>query len=204
MKNNSQTSFTFTFRCSMFWAFSLYYTMTYKLTLADFGFDAQCFELFLYLSPELRCFIEKQVSMLNVLSFFFIYGFFEPTKKVGKKVSMLNVLSFFFMGLDWKTNRTARKMFRCSMFWAFSLSSVAVSLSGYDFTGFDAQCFELFLYNLAWCLWCQMLDVSMLNVLSFFFIYQSKSGYEKTVIFVSMLNVLSFFFIWPQLKTLQL
>ena len=86
-----------------------------------------------------------QVSMLNVLSFFFmypsyaldmhtagfdaqcselfLYGFFESPQVKKKEVSMLNVLSFFFIIL-----KVSKKMKTVE--------------------SFDAQCSELFLYKL--------------------------------------------------------
>ena len=85
------------FRCSTFWAFSLSWK---KLQPKDLRkcFDAQRFELFLYK-------IKRK---------------YANTK--WNKVSMLNVLSFFFMKLEAITS-TCMWKFRCSMFWAFSLWS---------------------------------------------------------------------------------
>ena len=61
------------FRCSRFWAFSLFITRMEKTTYASF--DAQFSELFLYKDWSLLMILDmKKVSMLNVLSFFFILG----------------------------------------------------------------------------------------------------------------------------------
>ena len=132
------------FRCSMFWAFSL------------------CIELY----KQKRFW--KNVSMLNVLSFFFIKNLTRIRKP--RQVSMLNVLSFFFIMERMSTMEIKVYLFRCSMFWAFSLSEVKFFINPFDW-GFDAQCFELFLYkNSRSHSWGGRWSVSMLNVLSFFFI----------------------------------
>ena len=60
------------------------------------GFDAQCFELFLYLRAHRLKTKMKRVSMLNVLSFFFIDLLSWGDHNL-ERVSMLNVLSFFFI-----------------------------------------------------------------------------------------------------------
>ena len=61
---------------------------------------------------------------------------------------MLNVLSFFFIDTEWG-QRLVNDLFRCSMFWAFSLLSKEVwEQSSLLTLRFDAQCFELFLYDL--------------------------------------------------------
>ena len=117
---NTKTIHILVFRCSMFWAFSLYLRNAKKTTVKR-SFDAQCFELFLYLSMKLTtrisqksrfdaqcselflywnhltpCYDWRCVSMLNVLSFFFMYRSRNSDVKV-RRVSMLNFLSFFFM-----------------------------------------------------------------------------------------------------------
>ena len=62
------------------------------------SFDAQCSELFLYIIQEFGQEVgEICVSMLNVLSFFFIILTGETIYYQLAKVSMLNVLSFFFI-----------------------------------------------------------------------------------------------------------
>ena len=132
------------FRCSMFWAFSLW---NISITQA-----------------YLLC-----VSMLNILSFFFIC-IFDLLSCSTKAVSMLNVLSFFFIEIE-KAIALSIQEFRRSTFWAFSLYSscrwrrqfsscfdaqcselflyeLIEYASAYGFFGFDAQCSELFLYNL--------------------------------------------------------
>ena len=109
---------------------------------------------------------------------------------------MLNVLSFFFISFYTLFKNNPWKRFRCSTFWAFSLSRILLSLSktekqkvsmlnvlsfffinqnaSFTFSfsdGFDAQRFELFLYSNTFHVSLTILtSVSMLNVLSFFFI----------------------------------
>ena len=110
------------FRCSMFWAFSLFLER-----LAD----------------KLYCY---RVSMLNVLSFFFIKIWTDGDTQLYALVSMLNVLNFFFIKLafiSWmrlsecfdaqcselfslsgttiQPEISLARLFRCSTFWAFSL-----------------------------------------------------------------------------------
>ena len=82
---------------------------------------------------------------------------------------MLNVLSFFFINYWIRCLVYYKREFRCSMFWAFSLSSSLFN-SSKSIVGFDAQCFELFLYLHHCSIAPNPLSVSMLNVLSFFFI----------------------------------
>ena len=64
----------------------------------DICFDAQRSELFLYQSKQKLTETDTDtVSMLNVLSFFFM-SFSRKSRSLGRShVSMLNVLSFFFI-----------------------------------------------------------------------------------------------------------
>ena len=72
------------FRCSIFWAFSLLKPSDTLLWL-EMCFDAQCFELFLYWFWKDRYFLRGWVSMLNVLSFFFIIGLIFMIRYSGAK-----------------------------------------------------------------------------------------------------------------------
>ena len=134
------------FRCSTFWAFSL--CTQWKTTTKTFlaCFDAQRFELFLYSHNG------KNVNNGNQGCFdaqcfeLFLYNLYKSFWPKGK----------------------AR--FRCSTFWAFSLLKPSDTLLWLEMC-FDAQCSELFLYPLfAFILYKLYKWVSMLNVLSFFFI----------------------------------
>ena len=110
---------TFLFRCSIFWAFSLS-PIKVLLNCIVVCFDAQCFELFLYFSFSFSDWkAEIKVSMLNVLSFFFI------------------LYLFYYL--------IFRKSFDAQCFELF-LCSVQILLSSISMRGFDAQYFELFLY----------------------------------------------------------
>ena len=97
MNRTRSLSLTDWFRCSIFWAFSLWFEEIFN-------------------NGELK------VSMLNVLSFFFIQK--QETKNNREiSVSMLNFLSFFFIiGLIFMIRYSGAK-------------------------SFDAQRFELFLYE---------------------------------------------------------
>ena len=93
--------------------------------------------------------MDSLVSMLNFLSFFFIRNLIPLLDMLDIFVSMLNVLSFFFIFWDQSTRWGLYREFRCSMFWAFSLSETEF---------LDTK---------------KLKEVSMLNVLSFFFIMQA-------------------------------
>ena len=159
------------FRCSTFWAFSLYESGELVQRVQEPSFDAQRSELFLY--------IGLLVSNLNRLRF----------------VSMLNVLSFFFIDTEWG-QRLVNDLFRCSMFWAFSLLSKEVwEQSSLLTLRFDAQCFELFLYIKRWRI--KNLHLDGFDAQCFeLFLYEIKLRHPNySSHLVSMLNVLSFFFI---------
>ena len=144
-----------------------------------FGFDAQHFELFLYQA----CFyiMNETLWMFRCSMFwaFFFIWYYNPTRDFPSTVvSMLNVLSFFFIVFDLLSVSTSCREFRCSTFWAFSLStSFTFSFSDgkaevsmlnvlsfffildcgnfllWKKLRFDAQCFELFLYTLGFCVY---------------------------------------------------
>ena len=208
----------FAFRCSMFWAFSLlkpsdtllwlemcfdaqrfelflYIHAKADLKKPQFCFDAQCSELFLYKFRIQYLSQKKTVSMLNVLSFFFIIlqkvllnciviqlsmlnvlsFFFMRRMSVllfrRLSISMLNVLSFLFMVVINTYDIKEIRPFRCSTFWAFSLSPQTMGSAITYYKRFRCSmfwAFSLFLERLADKLYCYR--VSMLNVLSFFFI----------------------------------
>ena len=138
--------------------------------------------------------INWEVSMLNVLSFFFIETIWHPvmigdvfrcsmfwafslysllniSDQYNISVSMLNVLSFFFIVLL-VVVRPLTTVFRCSTFWAFSLYWIIGEQSQPIEICFDAQCSELFLYRYWVRAKAREWFVSMLNVLSFFFIIE--------------------------------
>ena len=92
----SKPTVWYMFRCSTFWAFSLSFK---SWMLCD-----ECWEW---------------VSMLNVLSFFFISSDNGKCYHLLQEVSMLKVLSFFF--IYYKNGKDNLRKFRCSIFWAFSL-----------------------------------------------------------------------------------
>ena len=157
------------FRCSMFWAFSLSIIESDAWYIIKESFDAQCFELFLYLH---HCSIAPNplsVSMLNVLSFFFI---------TIKEVASLNPIfcfdaqcfELFLYDNVFAELKKTRKSFDAQCFELF----LYFDLEDYNEAKrlcFDAQCFELFLYSLNCNLYRPIGEcVSMLNVLSFFFI----------------------------------
>ena len=109
------------------------------------------------------------VSMLNVLSFFFIHNYIYCLHSM-TLVSMLNFLSFFFI-----------RVCKSSLYLLHDC--------------FDAQYSELFLYYTEQTLSQVPVLVSMLNFLSFFFIRLNTCAKSTRTKIVSMLNVLSFFFI---------
>ena len=84
-------------------------------------FHTQLFELFLYIITlvSIKGDVDS-VSMLNFLSFFLYPDIHQYTKKLF--------------------------LFRCSMFWAFSLFNAIMQYQNWLDPCFDAQCFELFLY----------------------------------------------------------
>ena len=108
------------FRCSIFWAFSLLKPSDTLLWL-EMCFDAQCFELFLYWFWKDRYFLRGWVSMLNVLSFFFIIGLIFMIRYSGAKSFDAQCSELF-------------------------LYIVKVECIGMYNMSFDAQCSELFLY----------------------------------------------------------
>ena len=72
---------------------------------------------------------------------------------------MLNVLSFFFIGR-----------------YKYIMKPKLIE-------GFDAQCFEFFLYGIAYAIYLMAKpQVSMLNVLSFFFIAHSTTAMNKRLL----------------------
>ena len=161
---------TTVFRCSTFWAFSLYWIIGEQSQPIEICFDAQCSELFLYRYWVRAKAREWFVSMLNVLSFFFIIE----------------------RGL--RTIITTNLTFRCSMFWAFSLWPSRICRGERSFVSMLNVLSFFFMFDILKNEELIFNDVSMLNVLSFFFmIEKQKSSFFKTL--VSMLNVLSFFFI---------
>ena len=117
-------------------------------------FDAQCFELFLYTFNYWFFYIAFcWVSMLNVLSFFFIFLLRHTRTKSYSKVSMLNVLSFFFINCKskyWRRGTLVSMLNVLSFFFISMLSQIMTNPRN----SFDAQCFELFLYMSLLCsLW---------------------------------------------------
>ncbi len=182
------------FRCSMFWAFSL----SEELWLENEG-------------------LLEEVSMLNVLSFFFMsrnrsYWSFEYCFDAQRFELFLYLFIRFAQMANVKT-------FRCSMFWAFSLFVWCEILEAEKHLGFDAQCSELFLYSylhimeekiLQECFDAQRFELFLYDLLqkygwtckrfdaqrSELFLYNAVRHYhqESGSIRISMLNVLSFFF----------
>ena len=161
--------------------------------------------------------LSKEVSMLNVLSFFFIYRWSWLRVFRRSHVSMLNVLSFFFIETIWHPVMIG-DVFRCSIFWAFSLYSLLnisdqynISVSMLNVLSFFFivllvvvrplttvfRCSTFWAFSLLASRLMMNADiyvcVSMLNFLSFFFMYRSRNSDVK-VRRVSMLNFLSFFF----------
>ena len=107
------------FRCSMFWVFSLWDSICNLSNGKTAGFDAQCFELFLYRNWKGDSFIHTRVSTLNVLSFFFIL-----ILQMKKTIFLVFRCSMFWAFSLWAYRVCERLWilwFRCSMFWAFSL-----------------------------------------------------------------------------------
>ena len=138
--------------------------------------------------------LSKEVSMLNVLSFFFIYRWSWLRVFRRSHVSMLNVLSFFFIETIWHPVMIG-DVFRCSMFWAFSLCTEA-GIVMWKWEGFRCSIFWAF------SLWCTRLYITALELSRFdaqcseLFLYDTIILYKKISQWkVSMLNVLSFFFI---------
>ena len=143
---NTKTIHILVFRCSMFWAFSLYLRNAKKTTVKR-SFDAQCFELFLYLSMKLTTRISQKSRFDAQCSELFLYDTIILYKKISQwKVSMLNVLSFFFIRHAFIFLLGLSLPFRCSMFWAFSLFNIYKMQKKLLSPSFDAQHFELFLY----------------------------------------------------------
>ena len=186
------------FRCSTFWAFSL---LKYELMgIRNCMLWFRCSTFWTFSLSSLLLYHEwdsLNVSMLNFLSFFFIWCIQLCKTNDGRKSFDAQCFELFL----YMKNRIIKLLeeriaFRCSMFWAFSLLAsrlmmnadiyVCVSMlnvlsfffiNAYGFfesvkkIGFDAQCFELFLYlRKEFWLWTWGERVSMLNVLSFFFI----------------------------------
>ena len=127
---------------------------------------------FIKIALYLNIYVWKTVSMLKVLSFFFISSDNGKCYHLLQEVSMLNVLSFLF--IYYKNGKDNLRKFRRSTFWAFSLCVLPVR-EEIKQAGFDAQRFELFLYeHTTRSIRLYIQTVSMLNVLSFFFIRYKK------------------------------
>ena len=128
----------------MFWAFSLSYWINQPTVWKYVSMLNVLSFFFIILQKVLLNCIVIQVSMLNVLSFFFMRRMSVLLFR-RLSISMLNVLSFLFMVVINTYDIKEIRPFRCSIFWAFSLS---------EFDKYD--------FYIDWL-------VSMLNFLSFFF-----------------------------------
>ena len=87
------------------------------------------------------------VSMLKVLSFFFIYFvYWWLMKQVLERFDAQCSELFLYWQIQIYNETEVNRRFRCSMFWVFSLWDSICNLSNGKTAGFDAQFFELFLY----------------------------------------------------------
>ena len=231
------------FQCSIFWAFSLFIVVKVYWYFKESRFDAQFSELFLY--GSMIFYLRNGLDKFRCSTFwaFSLCGNQEKQRRRKNLVSMLNVLSFFFILIFrssergwWSTFRCSmfwafslcsiqnnhgknRSKFRCSMFWAFSLWQENIHYKRQRSSCFDAQCFELFLY-LEQSHWKEAWQIRFDAQCFELFLYQ-KAGLRRPPLFtgfdaqcfelflysffkiplterkgwVSMLNVLSFFFI---------
>ena len=90
---------------------------------------------------------------------------------------MLNFLSFFFM--MWSLTIIYILSFRCSIFWAFSLSNKKMRKIDENVSVSMLNVLSFFFIHKIKLLWFGGLSVSMLNVLSFFFIAHSTTAMNK-------------------------
>ena len=110
-------------------------------------FDAQCSELFLYKRLKMILMTEcSLVSMLNVLSFFFIEKQrLKPLSTLLSFDAQFSELFLYDKGIKYFVKSTM-KSFDAQGFELF-LYIKRWRIKNLHLDGFDAQCFELFLYS---------------------------------------------------------
>ena len=117
------------------------------------------------------------VSMLNVLNFFFVPLLSGLKREFYQCFDAQCFELFLYFWKDWQTNYIATE-FRCSTFWAFSL--LKYELMGIRNCMLWFRCSTFWTFSLSSLLlyheW-DSLNVSMLNVLSFFFIISNWKWY---------------------------
>ena len=130
----------------MFWAFSLLSVSTScreVITILS-GFDAQCFELFLYDLQRPSCKVWRKCFDAQCFELFLYMKKICSRRFVNMQVSMLNVLSFFFILDPELLTEFSNLVFRCSMFWAFSLCVRCICYYKQTSKGFRCSMFWAF------------------------------------------------------------